>query len=165
MFKTVSARAQRARRTFSFFTPPTPISCSVVQRAPGRRALCVAQHGDGLGWRGGVHHGGRPFPVPPRGRLWRARPVPGLARGGLGKGCLDPTVRWIIALGHRPFEDLPTPHMEALAALFLKAGVSMYFCGHGHTYIRYPPAAFGAGAVQVMAAPRAATKHRTRPTS
>ena len=41
--------------------------------------------------------------------------------------------------------------MEALAALFQQAGVAFYFCGHGHTYIRYNASAFGAGAVQVMA--------------
>jgi hypothetical protein len=69
----------------------------------------------------------------------------------LEKAAADPTVRWIIASGHRPFEDLPTAHMEALAALFLKSGVAIYFCGHGHTYIRYNASAFGAGAVQVMA--------------
>jgi hypothetical protein len=48
----------------------------------------------------------------------------------LEKAAADPSVRWIIASGHRPFEDLPTPHMEALAALFLKANVAFYFCGH-----------------------------------
>ena len=69
----------------------------------------------------------------------------------LAAAAADPSVRWIIASGHRPFEDLPANHSAALAALFKAAGVAFYFCGHGHTYIRYGADAFGAGAVQVMA--------------
>lgn len=71
----------------------------------------------------------------------------------------DPTVRWIIASGHRPFEDLPSDHQAALVALF-KGRVAFYLCGHGHTVIRYDASAFGDGAVHIM--PGAAGSDETR---
>ena len=54
----------------------------------------------------------------------------------LAAAAADPQVSWIIAAGHRPFEDLPQDHRETLVGLFEKYGVAMYFAGHGHTYIR-----------------------------
>ena len=36
---------------------------------------------------------------------------------------------FIVAYGHRPFEDLPAAHASQLDALFVKYGVSFYFCG------------------------------------
>ena len=36
---------------------------------------------------------------------------------------------FIVAYGHRPFEDLPAAHAAQLDALFVKYGVSFYFCG------------------------------------
>lgn len=62
----------------------------------------------------------------------------------------DPTVAYIIASGHRPFEDLPTDHAAALSALFNSAQVDMYFAGHGHTYSRYDASAWNDGAVHIM---------------
>lgn len=54
----------------------------------------------------------------------------------LARAAANPEVKWIIACGHRPFEDLPTDNQQQLVALFKKYGVAMYFAGHGHTYIR-----------------------------
>jgi len=59
-------------------------------------------------------------------------------------------VSWIVATGHRPFEDLPTDNQQQLAALFKKYGVAMYFAGHGHTYIRYDQNAWGDNTVHIM---------------
>lgn len=53
--------------------------------------------------------------------------------------------------GHRPFEDLPYDHQKTLLALFKQYGVSFYFAGHGHSYTRFDAAAWGDGAVHVMA--------------
>lgn len=55
----------------------------------------------------------------------------------LARASVNPEVSWIVACGHRPFEDLPTDNQQQLIALFKKYGVAMYFAGHGHTYIRY----------------------------
>ena len=67
----------------------------------------------------------------------------------LAQASADPSVRWIIASGHRPIEDLPADQQAVISALF-KGKVAFYFCGHGHTYIRYPSEAFGDGAVHIM---------------
>lgn len=68
----------------------------------------------------------------------------------LAAASADPNVKWIIAGGHRPFEDLPAAHASALAALFKSAGVAFYFAGHGHSYTRFDPSAWDSGAVHVM---------------
>lgn len=68
----------------------------------------------------------------------------------LAAAAADPQVSWIIAAGHRPFEDLPQDHRESLVALFEKYGVAMYFAGHGHTYIRYDVSAWGDNTVHIM---------------
>jgi hypothetical protein len=70
-------------------------------------------------------------------------------KADLEAAAADPSVRWIIATGHRPFEDLPTEHAAELSGLF-QGKVAFYFCGHGHTYIRYDVSAFGDGAVHIM---------------
>ena len=62
----------------------------------------------------------------------------------------NPDVKYIVATGHRPFEDLPSAQSDALVALFKEAQVDYYLCGHGHTYIRYDASAFGDGAVHIM---------------
>ena len=51
----------------------------------------------------------------------------------LAAAAADPTIKWILAGGHRPFEDLPTAHANELLALFKQYGVAMYFAGHGHS--------------------------------
>jgi hypothetical protein len=91
------------------------------------------------------------FPFLPAGGFGRAGEYLQWLAADLQRAASDPSVRWIIASGHRPFEDLPSTHSTALSQLFLEAGVAFYFCGHGHTYIRYNSTAFGSGAVQVMA--------------
>ena len=68
----------------------------------------------------------------------------------LAAAAADPTVHYIVAVGHRPFEDLPEAQAAALVALFKASQVDLYLCGHGHTYIRYDVAAFGDGAVHIM---------------
>jgi len=68
----------------------------------------------------------------------------------LAAAAADPAVKWIVAGGHRPFEDLPAAHATALAALFNASGVDFYFAGHGHSYTRLDPAAWGSGAVHIM---------------
>jgi hypothetical protein len=69
----------------------------------------------------------------------------------LAKASSDPNVKWIIAGGHRPFEDLPEENADQLVALFLKYNVSMYFAGHGHTYNRHYASDWGDNAVHIMA--------------
>ena len=91
------------------------------------------------------------FPFLPAGHFGAPNQYMDWLAADLAAAAADPSVRWIIASGHRPFEDLPAAHSAALAALFKAAGVALYLCGHGHSYIRYDAAAFGSGAVQIMA--------------
>lgn len=63
----------------------------------------------------------------------------------------NPSVEYIIAHGHRPFEDLPSAHAATLSALFQEARVDLYFAGHGHSYARYDAAAWDDGTVHIMA--------------
>lgn len=104
-------------------------------------------------WEGAgeQHTGDGHFPFLPAGGFGAPNQYMDWLAADLAKAAADPSVRWIIASGHRPFEDLPAAHSAALAALFKAAGVAMYFCGHGHTYIRYAADAFGSGAVNIMA--------------
>ena len=54
----------------------------------------------------------------------------------------NPSTRWIVAGGHRPFEDLDNANAQEVAALFKKYGVAFYFAGHGHRCVvapRTPP--------------------------
>eukprot|EP00604_Paraphysomonas_vestita_P002389 CAMPEP_0174819338 /NCGR_PEP_ID=MMETSP1107-20130205/2503_1 /TAXON_ID=36770 /ORGANISM="Paraphysomonas vestita, Strain GFlagA" /LENGTH=335 /DNA_ID=CAMNT_0016032633 /DNA_START=399 /DNA_END=1406 /DNA_ORIENTATION=- len=46
----------------------------------------------------------------------------------------DPSIRWIIAGGHRPFEDFNSDQLESL---FEQYGVAFYFAGHSHSYSRF----------------------------
>lgn len=62
----------------------------------------------------------------------------------------DPSVAWIVAAGHRPFEDLPAAHAAQLVDLFARYKVAFYFCGHGHTYNRHLASDWGDGAVHIM---------------
>jgi len=62
----------------------------------------------------------------------------------------NPSVKWIVAGGHRPFEDMDADNRAALTTLFSTYGVAMYFAGHGHSYSRYDPTAWGTGAVHIM---------------
>jgi hypothetical protein len=68
----------------------------------------------------------------------------------LAAAAADPAVKWIVAGGHRPFEDLPADHAAALSALFNTAQLDFYFAGHGHTYSRYDASAWNDGAVHIM---------------
>jgi hypothetical protein len=63
----------------------------------------------------------------------------------------DPSIAFIVANGHRPFEDLPSAHATALTALFAEAKVDLYLAGHGHSYARYDVSAWGDGTVHIMA--------------
>ncbi len=90
------------------------------------------------------------FPFLPAGSFGAPGQYMAWLAADLAAAAADPSVRWIIASGHRPFEDLPPAHSAALVALFKAAGVAMYQCGHGHTYIRYGVDAFGDGAVHIM---------------
>lgn len=47
----------------------------------------------------------------------------------------DPTVKWIVAGGHRPLGT--DNNSMALNDLFAKYGVAFYFAGHSHSYSRY----------------------------
>ena len=51
----------------------------------------------------------------------------------LNAAAANPDVKYIVAVGHRPFEDLPAAQSDALVALFKAAQVDYYLCGHGHT--------------------------------
>ena len=57
----------------------------------------------------------------------------------LATAAADPAVRWIVAGGHRPFEDFDGTDV---GELFKASGVSMYFAGHGH---RWGPVVAGLG--------------------
>ena len=57
-------------------------------------------------------------------------------------GSLD----FIVAGGHRPFEDF---NSAAVQALFAKYGVAMYFAGHTHSYLRFDASAYGDGTAHV----------------
>lgn len=69
----------------------------------------------------------------------------------LAVAAADPTIAFIVAHGHRPFEDLPDDHSETLLSLFKAAQVDLYLAGHGHSYTRYDSAAWGDGVVHIMA--------------
>jgi hypothetical protein len=56
------------------------------------------------------------------------------------KAAADPKINWILAGGHRPFEDFNSADVDAL---FIKYNVSMYFAGHSHSYSRYPASDHG----------------------
>lgn len=64
----------------------------------------------------------------------------------LAAAAADPNTHWIIAGGHRPFEDF---NSSAVTALFAKYGVAMYFAGHAHSYARYPSFAYEDGVVHI----------------
>lgn len=68
----------------------------------------------------------------------------------LAAAAASPTTNFIVAFGHRPFEDLPTDHAANLTALFKEHGVAFYFAGHGHSYLRQQQSSWGDGAVHVM---------------
>lgn len=70
----------------------------------------------------------------------------GWLAGDLAAAAADPTVKWIIAGGHRPFESFSS---GPVASLFKQFGVDVYFAGHTHSYARYDPSAYGDGAVHV----------------
>jgi len=56
-------------------------------------------------------------------------------------------VKWLIAGGHRPFEDFDS---AAVVALFAKYRVDLYVCGHGHSYTRWSPDTFGDNTTHIM---------------
>ena len=57
------------------------------------------------------------------------------------------TIDFIVAGGHRPFEDF---NSSAVLALFQANGVDMYFAGHTHSYLRFDATAYGDGTVHVV---------------
>jgi hypothetical protein len=57
----------------------------------------------------------------------------------LAAAAADPTVLWIIAGGHRPYQDF---NSQAVGDLFAQYNVDMYFAGHGHSYARYDTSAW-----------------------
>lgn len=59
----------------------------------------------------------------------------------------NPNIKWILAGGHRPFEDF---YSLPVTALFGKYNVDMYFAGHGHSYTRYNVSAYGDNTVHIM---------------
>jgi hypothetical protein len=69
----------------------------------------------------------------------------------LAKASQDPNIKWIIAGGHRPFEDLPEDNSDQLISLFLKYNVSFYFAGHGHSYNRHDISDWGDQTIHIMA--------------
>lgn len=71
-------------------------------------------------------------------------------KNDLEMAAIDPTVRWIIASGHRPFEDLPTNISSLISGWFKQARVAFYFAGHGHTYMRYNASAWGDDTIHIM---------------
>jgi len=69
----------------------------------------------------------------------------------LAAAAANPDVKWIVAGGHRPFEDLPDATAQTLITLFKTYGVALYVAGHGHTYSRYDASAWGDDTVHIMA--------------
>ena len=69
----------------------------------------------------------------------------------LNAAAADPNIAFIVANGHRPFEDLPSDHAQTLVSLFTAAKVDVYFAGHGHSYARYDVSAWGDSTVHIMA--------------
>lgn len=68
----------------------------------------------------------------------------------LAAASASPDVNFIVGVGHRPFDDLPAAHAANLTALFKQHGVSFYFAGHGHSYLRASTDTWGDGTVHVM---------------
>jgi hypothetical protein len=56
-------------------------------------------------------------------------------------------VTWLIAVGHRPFEDF---NSAAVVELFARYGVDLYLCGHGHSYARFDKSTYGDNATHIM---------------
>jgi hypothetical protein len=59
----------------------------------------------------------------------------------------NPNTDWIVAGGHRPFEDF---NSSAHLALFKQYAVDLYVAGHGHSYLRYTAYQWGDGTAHII---------------